>query len=97
MKLDDLLRDLNNYIEALRLIESKYEEYFADPDPADKDRINDIWKKHFEPKYRDTHDRIFIISHVCLDIYNDDKCVLPDDIWDDRYDRRGAAFRDEFV
>jgi hypothetical protein len=97
LKLDEILRTLEDYISALRLIERKYEESFANPDPADKERLDEIWKEHFEPKYHDTHDRVFIISHVCLDVYSEPKCNLPEDIWNDKIDRRGLKFRDEFI
>jgi hypothetical protein len=97
LKIEEILKTLEEYIGALRLIEAKYAESFADPDPEDKERLDKIWKEHFEPKYQDTHDRVFIISHVCLDVYNDNRCTLPDDIWNDKYDTRGAAFRDEFI
>ena len=97
LKMEEITRNLQDYIEALRLIESKYAESFEDPAEEDKERLERIWKEHFEPKYRDTHDRIFIMSTVCLDIYDDEACRLPEDIWDDKYDNRGAGFRDDFI
>jgi hypothetical protein len=97
LRLPDLLKALEDYTTALRSLEGKFSDWFEHDDPTKKERLDETWTMHFAPKYRDTHDRVFVISHVCLDIYGDEKCKLPDDIWNDKYDKRGEAFRKEFI
>ena len=99
-QLDDMVKYIKEYSDTIRFIEKKYEDYFRDPDPDDSERVRleNIWKEHFEPSFRDTYDRVLIISSVCKDLYNNDAgCEIEDDIWNDKYDLRGREFRDEFL
>merc|ERR1712037_30804 len=97
-KLEDLIKYIDEYSEAVRFVEKKYEDHFIHPKEEDRERLDQVWKEHFEPNYRDTYDRLLIISRVCQDIYPEaSECKLEDDIWNDRYDLRGREFRKEFL
>jgi hypothetical protein len=98
VKLSEIERYISDYIDAIRFIEKKFEDHFANPREEDLDRLEKVWKENFEPNYRDTYDRLLIISHVCKDVYdNSPSCELPSDIWNDKYDKRGEKFRTEFL
>jgi hypothetical protein len=97
LPLDAVVKYIEEYTEAIKFIERKFEDHFSDPSPDEKPRLQKIWQENFEPNYRDTYDRLLIISHVCQDVHNDPACELPDDMWNDKYDNRGEKFRAEFM
>jgi hypothetical protein len=99
-KKEDIQKYIADYSDAIRFIEKKYEDHFAtvSNDPEENERLEKIWTENFMPNYHDTYDRLLIISHVCQDLYEKDPvCMLPDNIWNDKYDTRGEEFRKEFL
>ena len=47
LKIEEIERNLRDYIDALRLIETKYAESFENPAEDDKERLDRIWEEHF--------------------------------------------------
>jgi hypothetical protein len=43
------------------------------------------------------YDRILILSEVCLDVFEDDSCIIPKDISKPHIDGRGERYREEFM
>jgi hypothetical protein len=69
--LEDIQRNIKDYTQAIRFIETKHEEYFNVPNKDDQVRLERVWKETFETNYRETYDRLLIISQVCSDLYNE--------------------------
>jgi hypothetical protein len=57
----------------------------------------ELWEKRYAPAYQEMSDRFLIVTHVCELLWDSHPDCRHDDPWDDKYDGRGAQFREEFV
>lgn len=95
--MEEILGTIENYTEGLRVIEGKWNDIFGDYDPREREHLDQMYDEHFAPKYWDTYDRIFMLSQVCFELFKDVRCSIAVDLWDNKYDRRGHAFHEEFI
>ena len=58
--------------------------------------MDTIWDERYREAYRKTADYLLVASHVCKDIYADDRCTMSMSIWDENCDQRGEQFLQEF-
>jgi hypothetical protein len=81
--LEIIVRDINRFQTDMRMIE---DEYTTKIEPILDDHVVEIWETRYLKTYRDLHDRLLILSEVCMDVYNDDSCRLPDSVSKPEFD-----------
>ena len=87
------LRDINQNMNKLQL------KYDRDTENLAPEKISEsyssIWESNFQPMYQDYADGYLILKNICKEIFDKGGCEVGE-IWHDKYDGRGAAFREEF-
>lgn len=97
LSLDGIESAIKDYVDALKLYETKHSQFFANPKEGEAETVQQIWKEQFEPNLRGTVDRLLIAVNVCRDVYDSPTCEVADDAFDIKLDTRGPEFREEFI
>jgi hypothetical protein len=97
--LDSIKDQLKTGLDTMELIKQKYDTVVEPNLGTDAEaKYLKTWEENWKPIYRESYDRYLIYQHVCVDLYGDaEACSHNMDPWEDKYDGRGPAFKEEWV